>query len=77
MQGQIRITEQGEIISSKYSSGEVGRRNLETLASATLEATLLQEQVAAPDPGYLETMETLSAALTRPIAASSTKPRVS
>ena len=50
VQGQIRITEQGEIISSKYSSGEVGRRNLETLASATLEATLLQEQVAAPDP---------------------------
>jgi phosphoenolpyruvate carboxylase len=30
------------------------------LASATLEATLLQEQVAAPDPTYLETMETLS-----------------
>jgi phosphoenolpyruvate carboxylase len=60
VQGQIRITEQGEIISSKYSSGEVGRRNLETLASATLEATLLQEQVAAPDPTYLETMETLS-----------------
>ncbi|MFZ0206417.1 MAG: phosphoenolpyruvate carboxylase, partial [Roseiarcus sp.] len=60
VQGQIRITEQGEIISSKYSNGEVGRRNLETLASATLEASLLQEQVAAPDPSYLETMETLS-----------------
>ena len=40
VRGQIRITEQGEIISSKYSNGEVGRRNLETLASATLEATL-------------------------------------
>jgi phosphoenolpyruvate carboxylase len=60
VQGQIRITEQGEIISSKYSSGEVGRRNLETLAAATFEATLLQEQVAAPDPSYLSTMETLS-----------------
>jgi phosphoenolpyruvate carboxylase len=60
VQGQIRITEQGEIISSKYSSGEVGRRNLETLASATLEATLLQEKVAAPDPSYLSAMETLS-----------------
>ena len=60
VQGQIRITEQGEIISSKYSNGEVGRRNLETLASATLEASLLQEQVAAPDAAYLETMETLS-----------------
>ncbi len=61
VQGQIRITEQGEIISSKYSSGEVGRRNLETLASATLEATLLQEQVAAPDASYLSAMEKLSA----------------
>ena len=47
VQGQIRITEQGEIISSKYSNPEVGRRNLETLVSATLEATLL----AGREPG--------------------------
>src|SRR6185312_4293462 len=60
VQGQIRITEQGEIISSKYSNGEVGRRNLETLISATLEASLLEEQTPAPDPGFLETMEELS-----------------
>ena len=60
VQGQIRITEQGEIISSKYSNAEVGRRNLETLVSATLEASLLQEQVAAPDPAYLSAMEALS-----------------
>jgi phosphoenolpyruvate carboxylase len=58
VQGQIRITEQGEIISSKYSNGEVGRRNLETFVSATL----LEEQTPAPDPAYLSTMETLSAA---------------
>ena len=61
VQGQIRITEQGEIISSKYSNPEVGRRNLETLASATLEATLLQDESPAPDPAFLETMEELSA----------------
>jgi phosphoenolpyruvate carboxylase len=60
VQGQIRITEQGEIISSKYSNPEVGRRNLEILASATLEASLLQEKVAAPDPSYLSAMESLS-----------------
>ncbi len=60
VQGQIRITEQGEIISSKYSNPEVGRRNLETLASATLEATLLQDESPAPDPVFLETMEELS-----------------
>ena len=46
VQGQIRITEQGETISGKYSNAEVGRRNLETLAAATLEATLLQPDSA-------------------------------
>jgi phosphoenolpyruvate carboxylase len=39
---QIRLTEQGEVIASKYANPEIGRRNLETLVAATLEATLLQ-----------------------------------
>ena len=39
--GQIRLTEQGEGIGSKYANPEIGRRNLETLVAATLEATLL------------------------------------
>ena len=39
--GQIRITEQGEVIASKYGKPEVGLRNLEILAAATLEASLL------------------------------------
>ncbi len=38
--GQIRITEQGEVIASKYANPELGRRNLEILAAATIEATL-------------------------------------
>jgi phosphoenolpyruvate carboxylase len=59
--GQIRITEQGEIISSKYSNAEVGRNNLEILAAATLEASLLQPRQSAPRPEYLEAMEQLSA----------------
>ena len=59
--GQIRITEQGEIISSKYSSAEVGRRNLEVLVAATLESSLLQPRQAAPRQGYLDAMEELSA----------------
>jgi phosphoenolpyruvate carboxylase len=59
--GQIRITEQGEIISSKYSNAEVGRNNLEILAAATLEASLLQPRQSAPRPEYLEAMEALSA----------------
>ncbi len=58
--GQIRITEQGEIISSKYSNAEVGRSNLEILAAATLEASLLQPKHSAPRREYLETMEQLS-----------------
>jgi len=41
--GAIRVTEQGEIIASKYSDPELGRRNLETLVAATLEATLVRD----------------------------------
>ncbi len=44
--GQIRLTEQGEVIGSKYANPEIGRRNLETLVAATLEATLLHGQTA-------------------------------
>ena len=46
--GQIRLTEQGEVIASKYAQPEIGRRNLETLVAATLEATLLQPTQRAP-----------------------------
>lgn len=60
VQGAIRITEQGEVIASKYSNPELGRRNLETLAAATLEATLLQPETAEPQPEYLAAMEYLS-----------------
>jgi len=38
--GALRLTEQGEVIASKYADPEAGRRNLETLAAATLEASL-------------------------------------
>ncbi|HEX2884840.1 phosphoenolpyruvate carboxylase [Vineibacter terrae] len=61
VQGSIRITEQGEVIGGKYSNAEVGRRNLEALAAATLEATLLEADQPAARPEYLEVMEALSA----------------
>jgi phosphoenolpyruvate carboxylase len=59
--GQIRITEQGEVISSKYSNPEVGRRNLETLAAATLEATLLDLENETEPLAYRAILERLSA----------------
>jgi phosphoenolpyruvate carboxylase len=46
--GQIRLTEQGEVIASKYAHPEIGRRNLETLVAASLEATLLHRTRNAP-----------------------------
>ena len=58
--GQIRITEQGEVISSKYSNREVGRRNLEILASATLEATLLDLEKETEPQAYRAVLDKLS-----------------
>ena len=60
VQGAIRITEQGEVIAGKYSNPDLGRRNLEILASATLEATLLHSGQSAPREEYLNAMEELS-----------------
>ena len=66
--GQIRLTEQGEIIASKFSNPEVGRRNLELLVSATLEASLLPGGVqsagqAADNDKRLRQFEEVMAAL--------------
>jgi phosphoenolpyruvate carboxylase len=61
VRGQIRLTEQGEVIGSKYANPEIGRRNLETLVAATLEATLLQPTKTAPR-AFLVAAEALSKA---------------
>lgn len=59
--GQIRITEQGEVIGSKYADPEIGRRNLETLVAATMEATLLSHDVLGERAaGYYTVMEELA-----------------
>ena len=61
VRGQIRLTEQGEVIASKYANPEIGRRNLETLVAATLEATLLQPTKPAT-PAFLDAAAQLSTA---------------
>jgi phosphoenolpyruvate carboxylase len=66
VRGQLRITEQGEVIASKYADPDIGRRNLETLLAATLEATLLPADARVGDGAgdgalYGETMDELSA----------------
>ncbi len=59
--GQIRLTEQGEVIASKYAHPEIGLRNLETLVAATLEATLLHPTKSAPK-AFLDAADAISAA---------------
>lgn len=61
VRGQIRLTEQGEVIGSKYSNPAIGRQNLEALVAATLEATLLQPTKPAT-PLFLKTAALISEA---------------
>ncbi|PJO77340.1 phosphoenolpyruvate carboxylase [Neisseria brasiliensis] len=57
--GQIRITEQGEVITAKYADPSNARRNLETLVAATLEATLLPDR-KDPDPKLMQALSDIS-----------------
>lgn len=61
--GQFRVTEQGEIIASKYANPEIGRRNLELLVAATLEASLLHDEADHRAEKRLRQFEDVMAAL--------------
>jgi len=59
--GQIRLTEQGETIAFKYSDAKVGKQSLETLIAATLDASLfaqdgLSKQQHRTFEGIMETL---------------------
>lgn len=60
VQGQIRLTEQGEVIGAKYGNPEVGRRNLEVLVAATLETSLRPAGAEPTPPAFMDAMQTLS-----------------
>jgi phosphoenolpyruvate carboxylase len=63
--GQLRITEQGEVVAAKYADRGLARRNLEALLAATLEATALDatraDPAADPDGDVRALMDALSA----------------
>jgi phosphoenolpyruvate carboxylase len=62
VQGRIRITEQGEMIASKYGTPESAAANLETMVSATLLASLEPDSIETAQRAHFErAMDRLSA----------------
>ena len=57
--GQIRITEQGEVITAKYADPGNAQRNLETLVAATLEASILPDK-KDPDDKLMQDLSDVS-----------------
>ena len=63
VKGRIRITEQGEIIAAKYGTRESAAANLESLAAATLLASLENASLSFEDRRrFADAMNALSAA---------------
>ena len=59
--GELRITEQGEVVAAKFADKDLARRNLESLVAATLEATAFDtEQLGSDGPGFGAIVETLA-----------------
>ncbi len=62
VQGRIRITEQGEVIAAKYGTPETAAENLETIAGATLLASLAPaRQAPAEEERFFKAMQAISA----------------
>ena len=59
MQGRIKITEQGEMIHSKYGNPFLAERNLELVLSAMIESELLRDPLKL-DAEWVQAAEALS-----------------
>ncbi len=63
--GDLKVTEQGEVISDKYGNPEIAARNLELAFASVLESSLLHRQSRQPKEvldRWTETMEAVSVA---------------
>ncbi len=58
--GQIRITEQGEVLNWKYADPVLAEWNLELMIAASLEALMLHGEQSQPPAGWEEAVEEMS-----------------
>ncbi len=63
--GRLKVTEQGEVVSSKYSNPVIAERNLELVISAVIAASLLDQESSSKYRRWEEVMEQLSSAAFR------------